>query len=134
MAGTASYILEADIVSFFDSIDRTMLMGMIRERIADESLMRLVGKCLHVGILDGDGYSEPDEGTTQGSATVRVVSLRPRGRRAANRTPIRKPRALTARGQKRRRRSTGSGDRSQAVARARIFEDTRDKTPQLFPL
>jgi RNA-directed DNA polymerase len=67
MAGTASYILEADIVSFFDSIDRTMLMEMLRERIADESLMRLVGKCLHVGILDGDEYSEPDDGTTQGS-------------------------------------------------------------------
>jgi RNA-directed DNA polymerase len=67
MAGAARYILEADIVSFFDSIDRTMLMEMLRERIADESLMRLVGKCLHVGILDGDEYSEPDEGTTQGS-------------------------------------------------------------------
>jgi RNA-directed DNA polymerase len=67
MAGTASYILEADIVSFFDSIDRTMLMEMLRERIADESLMRLVGKCLHVEILDGDEYSEPDDGTTQGS-------------------------------------------------------------------
>jgi len=51
----------------FDSIDRSMLMEMLRERIADESLMRLVGKCLHVGILDGDEYSEPDDGTTQGS-------------------------------------------------------------------
>jgi hypothetical protein len=29
-----------------------MLMGMLRNRIADESLMRLVGKCLHVGVLD----------------------------------------------------------------------------------
>ena len=29
--------------------------------------MRLVGKCLHVGILDGNEYSEPDEGTVQGS-------------------------------------------------------------------
>jgi RNA-directed DNA polymerase len=67
MAGRANYILEADIVSFFDSIDRTMLMEILRERIADESLMRLVGKCLHVGILDGEEYSEPDVGTTQGS-------------------------------------------------------------------
>jgi hypothetical protein len=39
----------------------------LSERIADESLMRLVGKCLHVGILDGGEYSEPGEGTTQGS-------------------------------------------------------------------
>ena len=67
MSGNASYILEADIESFFDSIDRKLLMEMLRERIADESLMRLIGKCLHVGILDGDEYSEPDEGTTQGS-------------------------------------------------------------------
>jgi len=66
--GTLHYILEADIVSFFDSIDRKMLMEMLRERIADESLMRLVGKCLHVGILDGEEYSEPDTGTSQGSA------------------------------------------------------------------
>jgi RNA-directed DNA polymerase len=67
LPGRVRYILEADIVSFFDSIDRKMLMEMLRERIADESLMRLVGKCLHVGVLDGEEYSEPSEGTTQGS-------------------------------------------------------------------
>ena len=66
-AGAANYVLEADIVSFFDSIDRKMLMEMLRERIADESLMRLVGKCLHVGILDGTEYEETEQGTTQGS-------------------------------------------------------------------
>jgi len=63
-----SFILEADIVSFFDSIDRKMLVEMLRERVADTSLLRLVGKCLHVGILDGEDFSKPDEGTVQGSA------------------------------------------------------------------
>lgn len=66
-SGSANYILEADIVSFFDSIDRKVLMEMLRERIADEKLMRLVGKCLHVGILEGERYLEPEEGTAQGS-------------------------------------------------------------------
>ncbi len=65
--GAVSYVLEADVVSFFDSVDRSALMEMLRGRIADESLMRLVGKCLHVGVLDGEVYSEPDVGTTQGS-------------------------------------------------------------------
>jgi group II intron reverse transcriptase/maturase len=65
--GIANYVLEADIVSFFDSLDRKMLMEMLRGRIADERLMRLVGKCLHVGILDGEDYFEPETGTTQGS-------------------------------------------------------------------
>lgn len=66
--GAANYIVEADIVSFFDSIDRKKLMEMLRERIADETLMRLVGKCLHVGVLDGERYLEPNEGTAQGSS------------------------------------------------------------------
>ena len=65
--GAANYILEADVVSFFDSLDRKRLAEMLRERIADESLMRLIGKCLHVGVLDGEEYSEPNEGTVQGS-------------------------------------------------------------------
>jgi len=29
--------------------------------------MRLVGKCLHVGVLDGQGFTRPEEGTVQGS-------------------------------------------------------------------
>ncbi len=45
-----------------------MLMEMLRERVADGSLLRLVGKCLHVGILDGEEYSEPEGGTVQGSS------------------------------------------------------------------
>jgi RNA-directed DNA polymerase len=65
--GRVTWILEADIVSFFDSADRTALMEMLRFRIADESLMRLIGKCLHVGVLDGADYSEPEVGTVQGS-------------------------------------------------------------------
>lgn len=65
--GEVNWILEADIVSFFDSLDRNQLKKMLRERIADGSLLRLVGKCLHVGVLDGEEYSEPEKGTTQGS-------------------------------------------------------------------
>jgi RNA-directed DNA polymerase len=67
MAGGTSWILEADIKSYFDSIDRKMLMELLQKRVADTSLLRLVGKCLHVGVLDGEEYSEPSEGTAQGS-------------------------------------------------------------------
>ena len=65
--GEANWIIEADIVSFFDSLDRAKLIEMLRVRIGDRSLLRLVGKCLHVGVLDGEQYSEPDQGATQGS-------------------------------------------------------------------
>ena len=61
------WVLEADIRSFFDSIDRKKLMELLQSRIADGSFLRLVGKCLHVGVLDGEEFSEPDDGTAQGS-------------------------------------------------------------------
>jgi group II intron reverse transcriptase/maturase len=66
--GRVRFVLEADIKSFFDSIDRTMLMEMLRDRVQDGSFLRLVGKCMHVGILDGAEVTEPEEGTVQGSA------------------------------------------------------------------
>lgn len=65
--GEVRWILEADIESFFDSVDRKALMEMLQTRVADGSLLRLVGKCLHVGVLDGEEFSEPDKGTVQGS-------------------------------------------------------------------
>ena len=65
--GECNWVLEADIQNYFDSLDRNKLQEMLRLRIADESFMRLVGKCLHVGVLEGNEYSEPDEGTVQGS-------------------------------------------------------------------
>jgi RNA-directed DNA polymerase len=63
----ANWLLEADIESFFDSVDRAALSEMLWERVADGSLLRLIGKCLHVGVLDGAEYAEPDQGTAQGS-------------------------------------------------------------------
>ena len=67
------WILEADIQAFFDSVDRSKLLEMLRERVADEAFMRLVGKCLHVGVLDGEEFTKPDEGTTQGSIISPVL-------------------------------------------------------------
>ena len=58
---------EADIVSFFDSLDRTKLKEMLEVGVADGSLLRLIGKCLHVGVLDGAELSAPETGTAQGS-------------------------------------------------------------------
>lgn len=65
--GEANWILEADIESFFDNVDRPALQEILGERIDDKSLLRLIGKCLHVGILDGGEFTIPEEGTTQGS-------------------------------------------------------------------
>ncbi len=65
--GEVNWILEADIVSFFDSLDRKELKKMLEVRVADGSLLRLIGKCLHVGVLDGVEVSTSEFGTSQGS-------------------------------------------------------------------
>jgi RNA-directed DNA polymerase len=65
--GEVRWIFEADIMSFFDSLDRTELKKMLEVRVADGSLLRLIGKCLHVGVLDGEEMLEPELGTVQGS-------------------------------------------------------------------
>ena len=71
--GEVSWILEADVMSFFDSLDRTKLKEMLQSRVADGSLLRLIGKCLHVGILDGAAYSTPELGAAQGSVLSPIL-------------------------------------------------------------
>ena len=65
--GEVRWIFEADIVSFFDSLDRTTLKERLEVRVADGSLLRRIGTCLHVGVLDGEALYEPELGTVQGS-------------------------------------------------------------------
>lgn len=65
--GELNWVLEADIVSFFDSVDRAALRELLQQRVVDGSVDRLIAKCLHVGVLDGVEFSTPDTGTAQGS-------------------------------------------------------------------
>ena len=71
--GEGNWVIEADIASFFDPLDRSQLVEMIQRRIPDGSLQRLIGKCLHVGILDGEELTTPDRGTTQGSVLSPIL-------------------------------------------------------------
>jgi len=72
--GEVSCLLKADIVSFFDSVVRTALVEMLQTRIADGSLLRLIGKCLHAGVLDGEEPTRPEVGTAQGSVLSPILA------------------------------------------------------------
>jgi RNA-directed DNA polymerase len=65
--GAGRGILEADIGSFFDSVERTALKKRREVRGAEGSLWRRSGQCWHVGGRDGDTMVEPEVGTAQGS-------------------------------------------------------------------
>jgi RNA-directed DNA polymerase len=65
--GEVRWSFEADIVSFFDSLNRTELKKMLEVRGADGALLRRIGKGLYVGVLDGEAVVEPELGTVQGA-------------------------------------------------------------------
>lgn len=62
-----NYILEADIKGYFDNIVREQLMEFFGMRIKDGSLLRLLGKWLHVGVVEGGRLLLTKKGTPQGA-------------------------------------------------------------------
>ena len=62
-----SYILDADIRSFFDEISQEWLIRFLEHRIGDRRIIRLIQKCLKAGILEDGIVSVSEKGTGQGS-------------------------------------------------------------------
>jgi group II intron reverse transcriptase/maturase len=62
-----SYILDADIRSFFDEISWEWLVRLLEHRIGDRRIIRLIQKWLKAGILEDGVVSVSDKGTGQGS-------------------------------------------------------------------
>lgn len=53
--GKVNWVLDADISEFFDTIDHKELMSVIRRRVIDRRLLRLIGKWLAVGVVEEGG-------------------------------------------------------------------------------
>ena len=59
-------VLEADIKGYFDAIVRDLLVEMIEKRVSDGSILRLIGKWIKVGVIEGDRLLVTETGTGQG--------------------------------------------------------------------
>lgn len=66
MAVGGGWVLEVDIRKFFDSVDHERLRAVLRRRVRDGVLLRLIGKWLNAGVLEGLELSYPGLGTPQG--------------------------------------------------------------------
>lgn len=64
MAG--GWVLEVDIKKFFDTLDHEHLREILRRRVRDGVILRLIGKWLNAGVLEGSELSYPEAGTPQG--------------------------------------------------------------------
>jgi group II intron reverse transcriptase/maturase len=62
-----NWILEVDIRSFFDEVNRTWLARFIEHRIADPRILRLIQKWLKAGVLENGVVTDSEKGTGQGT-------------------------------------------------------------------
>src|SRR4030095_6366813 len=62
-----SFVLDADIRSFFDEIDQQWLIRFLEHRIGDRRIIRLIQKWLKAGILEDGIVAVSDRGTGQGA-------------------------------------------------------------------
>lgn len=60
------WIVDADIRGFFDSVDHRVLRRILRRRVNDGGILRLIGKWLQAGVLEGQQLLRPETGTPQG--------------------------------------------------------------------
>lgn len=63
-----SWVLDADIRSFFDTLDREWLVKFLEHRVGDGRVIRLVKKWLAAGVLEGSEWKTTEAGTVQGGS------------------------------------------------------------------
>ena len=63
-----SWILDADIAKFFDTIEHDWLIKFIEHRVADARVVRLIKKWLHAGVLEEGRLTQSELGTVQGGS------------------------------------------------------------------
>jgi len=64
--GKVSWVLDADIRGFFDTIDHDWMMRFIEHRIADRRVQRHIKKWLNAGVLEDDTWRKEEDGVPQG--------------------------------------------------------------------
>lgn len=61
-----NFVVDADIRSYFDTIDQEKLLEMVRERISDRRAVKLIRQWLRAGVMEDGTVRETLAGTPQG--------------------------------------------------------------------
>ena len=68
------WIIDLDIRKFFDTLDHTQLREILKRRVSDGVLLRLIGKWLNAGVLEDGELSYPERGAPQGGVISPMLS------------------------------------------------------------
>jgi RNA-directed DNA polymerase len=74
MGMDGGWVVEVDIRKFFDTLDHRHLQAMVRQRVRDGVLVRLIGKWLNAGVLEDGSLSATDEGSPQGGVVSPLLA------------------------------------------------------------
>ena len=67
-------MLDADIRDFFGQLDRGWLEKFLRHRIADERVLRLIGKWLAAGVIEDGKWTQSEKGSPQGASASPLLA------------------------------------------------------------
>jgi group II intron reverse transcriptase/maturase len=67
-------VLDADIRNYFGSIDHGKLMVLVKERICDRRVLKLIGQWLAAGVMEDGTVRETLSGTPQGGVISPLLS------------------------------------------------------------
>lgn len=69
-----NWIVDADVSGFFDNMDHGLLRGIIKQRVNDGGVLRLIGKWLNAGVVEGETLTYPGKGTPQGGVVSPMLA------------------------------------------------------------
>jgi group II intron reverse transcriptase/maturase len=69
-----SWLLDADIRSFFDTLDHGCLLKFLEQRIADRRVLRHIQKWLNAGVLEEGRRVRQEEGAVQGGSVSPLLA------------------------------------------------------------
>jgi len=72
--GNIKVVVDADVSGCFDNIPKGQLLAVIRQRVNDGGILRLIGKWLNAGVLDGEELFYPEKGTPQGGVVSPMLA------------------------------------------------------------
>ena len=69
-----NWVLDADILGFFDNLSHEWALKFIEHRVADRRILRLIQKWLKAGVSEDGRWSETNQGTPQGAVASPLIA------------------------------------------------------------